>query len=716
MQKRRTPKLNGSIILFLILLAIVNFMVWANIPVAQTVICFVYLLFVPGIIILKILALKNFDIFDKIVFSVGLSIAFLMLLGLAINELGKIFSNAPLSLNMLIFSSSITLLLFMLFSLKGNMSYNLDMRKQKTEITGYLLPIFLSICLLLCGVYGIYLVNNSGNNILIFMLILEISVVASLVLLKEKSFLPQWHPVLLWSIYVCTLLFLSTAGYVLVTRYIIWLGDQWNEYYCFRLTGQLWDPTLYLPSVSITSTYSMVSVTILPTIFLKITGMDSSMLFKLLFPIVTSFTVIGAYKLYRTQTDSKTAFLASFFLVTIGAFKGIGPSKQEVAQLFYTLLFLLLLRNDIPNFKKIVLLLIFGSVLAISHYSLSYIFLFTIVSSILILTLLEYRKGGQIIKVKSLSIFCLFFLTTTFSWYIYVNKSAIFIHFREAIERVANDLDQFFNPYSRGTALQGLGFVETPTIFHKISSSLFILTEIFLVFGFIKLLRNGKSSSFSIEYKIFAAVNMGIISVNILIPRIADTFLMERFYQTTLIILAPLAVIGGKAVLEFMFKQRFKKVYIDVIIISIFVLLFIFQSGLVYEITGSSTWSLSLSKHRITYIEMYRKFGCIDDYYAYGADWLSRNIPSMFTQVYADDYARRTELRGYAMIYVGYVDLLSNVTELKNGDFVYLNPSNTVGGTVVGERYVWNVSDLDYLYDLSKVYSNGGSEIYKKGP
>jgi uncharacterized membrane protein len=680
------------------------------------VICFAYLLFVPGIIILKILALKNFDIFDKIVFSVGLSIAFLMLLGLAINELGKIFSNAPLSLNMLIFSSSITLLLFTLFSLKGNMPYNLDQRQEKTETTGYLLPILLSMCLLLSGVYGIFLVNSSGNNILIFMLILEISIVATLVLLKDKNFLPQWHPVLIWSIYVCTLLFLSTAGYVLVTRYIIWLGDQWNEYYCFRLTGQLWDPTFFAPSITTTSTYSMISATILPTIFLNITGMDSSMLFKLLFPMVTSFTAIGAYKLYRTQTDSKTAFLATFFLITIGAFKGIGPSKQEVAQLFYTLLFLLLLRKDIPNFKKTVLLLIFGSALTISHYSLSYIFLFTMVSSILILTLLGYRKGGQIIKVKSLFIFCLFFLTTTFSWYIYVNKSAIFIYFREAIERVASDLDQFFNPFSRGTALQGLGFVETPTIFHKISSSLFILTEIFLVFGFIKLLRNGKSSSFSIEYKIFAAVNMGIIAVNILLPRIADTFLMERFYQTTLIILAPLAVIGGKAVLEFLLKQRFKKAYIDGIVISVFIILFIFQTGLVYEITGSSTWSLSLSKHRITDIEMYRKFGCINDYYAYGAGWLSKNIPSTFTHVYADDYARRTELRGYAMIYVSYEHVLSNITQLELGDFVYLNPSNTIGETVVGEKYVWNISDLHYLHDLNKVYSNGGSEIYKNGP
>ena len=719
MERKRILRLNSFAVSILVLQIIVYFVTYVNIPIARAIICFTYLLFIPGIVILKLLMCEVFDISEKILLSVGLSIAFLMFFGLLTNELGKLVSGSPLSLNPLILSVNSALLLLTLFTLRGSVQSNSSLHREKTKISRDLLPILLSTCLLLSGSYGIFLVNYSGYNLFLFILIVEIITVVTLVLLKENFFPSQWHSFLIWIIYICALLFLSTAGYVLVTRYIIWLGDQWNEYYCFRLARQFWDPMFYVPSITTTSTYSMLSVTILPAIFSNITAMDTSMLFKLLFPIVTSFTAIGAYKLYKTQTDSKTAFLATFFLISIGAFKGIGPSKQEIAQLFYTLLFLLLLKRDVPKLKRTVLLIIFGSALIVSHYSLSYIFLFIMVSSVSILALLEYRKGGQTIKIKSLFIFCLFFSTATFSWYIYINKSAVFSHLCEAIERVVSNLNQFFNPYSRGTALQGLGLVEAPTIFHKISSALFILTEIFLVFGFIKLLRDRKDSSFSIEYKIFATVNMGIIAINVLLPRIADTFLMERFYQTTLIILAPLAVIGGKTLLELLLKQLFKKTYrdIDIVVISIFVLLFIFQTGFVYEITGSSTWSLSLSKHRTSYVELYRKFGCIDDYYAYGAYWLSDNIPSVFFKyIYADDYARRTELRGYTMIYGGHVGLLSNVTQLKPGDFVYLNPSNTVGGTVIGERYTWSIEDLHYLHDLNKVYTNGGSEIYKNGP
>ncbi|MEM2507144.1 MAG: DUF2206 domain-containing protein [Nitrososphaeria archaeon] len=707
--QRRILRLNSFTTSILILQITVFLVVYFNIPIARVIIGFAYLLFVPGILIQKLLGLKTADISESILFSIGLSIAFLMFIGLAINEIGKLITTQPLSLNLIIFNVNAVLLLFILISNVHNHSSSLNIERTK-----YTLPILLSILILLLGSYGIFLVNHSGNNFSIFLLVLAISIKVSFIFAKEKNLTS--HPLLLLNIFICCLLFLSTAGYVLVTPYLLGLGDQWTEYYCFKLTRWLWDPTFSFPNIAATSTYSMISVTILPTIFLNITGMDSSMLFKLLFPIVTSFTVIGAYRLYLMQTTEKTAFLAAFYLITIGAFKGMGPSKQLIAQLFYVLIFLLLLKKDVQHSKKVILLTIFTFALIMSHYSLSYIALIVIAGFVSIITLSEYLKAGKIHIDKWLISFTLLFLIIAFSWYIFCNQSAVWKNLCESIGMVINDLDEFFNPTSRGTALQGLGLVETPTFYHRISSIVFILTEIFLIFGFIELLRNRKKSSFSFEYKIFATINMGIIAVNLLLPRIADTFLMERFYQTALIIVAPLAVIGGKALLRVIFRRRFEKAYTAILLFSVFIPLFIFQTGFVYELTKSPNWSISLSKHRTTQLELYRKFGCINDYYVFGAEWLSNNIPSIFTPVYADKYARNTELRGYALIYLGYVKLLSNVTTLENGDFVYLNPSNTVYGTIVGERYEWNVSDLQYLHNLSHVYSNGGSEIYKSTP
>jgi uncharacterized membrane protein len=677
------------------------------------VIGFLYLIFVPGIVILRLVSVETLDISEKVLFSVGLSIAFLMFTGLAINELGKLAFGNPLSLDLLFFCINIALLLF---TFGGNTSRNLKFAHlEKSKISKYLLSVLLSICLLLLGSYGIFLVNYSGNTLFILILILAISIIISLVFLKDKIIPSRYYPFLLLIIFICLLLFVSSAGYALVTPYITWLGDQWNEFYTFRLTGHFWDHMFYVPTVTTVSTYSMLSVTVLPVIFSTITGMDDSLLFKLLFPVVASFTAIGAYKLYQTQTDNKTAFLATFFLITIAASKGMGSSKQQIAELFYVLLFLLLLKKDFPPLKRNILLIIFGAALAISHYSLSYIFLFTTVALILILVLSKYKEGGklQTFEIKSFFSFSLFFSTVAFSWYIFLNKSVIFNNLCEAIRTVIDDLDQFFNPMSRGTALQGLGFVETPTIFHKISSALFILTEIMLFFGFIQLLRSKKNSNFSVNYKIFATLNMGIIAINILLPRIADTFLMERFYQTSLIILAPLAVMGGKAVSEFVFRHRFQRLYVIFLVFSIFIPLFLFQTGFVYELTNSPSWSVSLCKHSTSQVELYRKFGCIDIYYVSGTEWLSNSISSEYALVYADKQAIGCELMAYTMIYTeGYAKPLSNVTQLKHGDFVYLNPSNTIGGTVFGEKYAWNISDIHFLHHLNKIYSNGGTEIY----
>lgn len=706
------PKLDGFILILLFFQCMIYLTIYSNASIARMVICFTYLLFAPGIVILKLLSINTFDIPEKVLFSAGLSIAFVMFIGLAVNELGRLITPCPLSFDLLMPSINVSLLLFSIIAIVYRHKPSSSHASKNKNILKHALFIFTFISLILLGSYGILLVNSSGNNLLIFTLVIAIAIIVSLVLLKDNDFLSEYNSFLLLVIFACSMLFLSTAGYVLVTRYIIGLGDQWVEYYTFKLTGQSWNSTFYVTNLATTSTYSMISVTILPTIFANITGMDASLLFKMLFPIVASFTAIGAYKLYKTQTDNKTAFLATFFLITISAFKGIGPSKQEIASLLYVLIFLLIFKRNIPRSKKIALLTIFGSALVISHYSLSYIFLFTMVLFVLIFALFGHWRSNQVHIVKSHIYFVLFFSTAAFSWYTFLNGSAVFNNLCEAIGRVINDLDEFLNPYSRGTALQGLGFVETPTVFHEMSRALFILTEVLLVFGFIKLLKQGLG--FDIKYKIIAIINMGILAINLLLPRIADTFLMERFYQTSLIILAPLGVIGGKFLLDFVFKGRHEKFYVATLAFMVFIPLFVFQSGFVYELVGVQNWSVSFSKHRTSQVELYLKFGCIDDYYFSGTVWLSNNIHSPFNLVYADSLACGTELRAYAINIADHTTTLTNVTQLKPGDFVYLNPLNTLGGMISDGKNIWNTSDFLFLYDLNKIYSNGGSEVYKE--
>lgn len=709
MIKGSSWKSKDFVILILILQVIVYFVIYADIPTARIVLGLLYLMFVPGIVILRLLKLRDLDLAEKAFFSVVLSIAFLMFVGVIINEIAKLVIANPMSLNLLILSINTTILIMSFVAGSrddSHLSLALHLKRSQS-----LFLILLSVSLFLLGLYGIFIVNASGNSLLLLLLVLAISVVISLVFLSEKIIPSNSYPFILLVIFICALFFLSTS-YSLITKYITGAGDQWFEYYVFRLTetNRFWDSAATVSpygSTLLLSAYSLPSITILPTIFSTITGLDDSLLFKLLYPLAVSFTALGIYKLYQTQTDNKTAFLATFFLITISVGKGLGPSRQEIAQLFYVSLFLLLFKKGIPISKRTVLFMIFSAGLVMSHYGLSYFFLFTILFTFLIFAIMEYRGKGEfsIYHTKIPISLVLIFLTVAFSWYIFVGSSAAFNYFTTDVQTVMNNLGQFFVPASRGTALAGLGIVETPTIFHLISSGLFILTEILIFLGFIRLLaRKKKVSEFSSEYKVIASLNMAIIAANILLPEMADTFLMSRFYQTTLIILAPLVVLGGKWVLGLVPKLNLRKLYPLILAFVIFIPLFLFQTNFVFEVTKVRSWSLPLSMYRWNNLDLYGYIAT--DQEVNGAQWILKYANTTNVFIYSDAVSRNNVLLSYGMILPGRVYYLSNVSRPTSNDLVYLANVNLI-------NEVFNVSQIvPIIADQNNIYSNGECEIY----
>ena len=102
----------------LLMIPLIHVLVWfaigLDLPFLRQIISFIYLTFVPGYILLKFLKLKEMKTVDMILFSVGLSIAFLMFVGFVINQLFlgigvlKPLSTIPLTLTL----SILTLILF----------------------------------------------------------------------------------------------------------------------------------------------------------------------------------------------------------------------------------------------------------------------------------------------------------------------------------------------------------------------------------------------------------------------------------------------------------------------------------------------------------------------------------------------------------------------------------------------------------------------------
>jgi uncharacterized membrane protein len=155
---------------------------------------------------------------------------------------------------------------------------------------------------------------------------------------------------------------------------------------------------------------------------------------------------------------------------------------------------------------------------------------------------------------------------------------------------------------------------------------------------------------------------------------------------------------------------------VSLLLLAVLVPYFLFQTGFVYEVTGNDSWSVSLSKYRMPAYRLYGQLGYTTTYSISGAEWVSENMAVEYRQIYADAWARVTELRAYGLVYVGDVEKLSNTTRIAANGIVYLSSLNIKEETVVGSRYVWNPSELDFLSDLNTIYSNGGCEVYKNMP
>ncbi|HOC84886.1 MAG TPA: hypothetical protein PKJ67_09770, partial [Methanoculleus sp.] len=73
-----------------------------HIPVAREALAFVYLTFLPGILVLKALRLHDLGTIETVLYSVGLSLVVLMLTGLFANTVYPLLGSArPLSLEVL---------------------------------------------------------------------------------------------------------------------------------------------------------------------------------------------------------------------------------------------------------------------------------------------------------------------------------------------------------------------------------------------------------------------------------------------------------------------------------------------------------------------------------------------------------------------------------------------------------------------------------------
>jgi uncharacterized membrane protein len=202
---------------------------------------------------------------------------------------------------------------------------------------------------------------------------------------------------------------------------------------------------------------------------------------------------------------------------------------------------------------------------------------------------------------------------------------------------------------------------------------------------------------------------------------------MDRMYHTVLLFLSPLFVLGGETFCEVLLKilssekEKKKEFYSSVLILTLLVSFFLFQTGFVYEVARDPVpSSISLGKHRMDPFT-YTMSGLIYENDFLGAMWLSEHGNLKYTQVYSDVKSKTQVLTDSLIDVNNSVNVLSNSTVLANPSYIYLGRFNTMTRILLYDtmhriKIQYNITEI-YVFNNAtifnnKLYSNGACEIY----
>ena len=357
-----------------------------DVPGLRQITGFIFLSFIPGILILRILKIHNIGVIESLLYSVGLSLAFIMFSGVAANfALPLIGISRPISVFPIMATLVVFTLILMPIAYKRDKGFSASTPTKLTEI---LSPssLFLILVLLL-AIFGALMVNFYQNNILLLVFIIVVAGIVGLAVFG-RFIDHRVYPLAIAIIALC-LLYQTT----LISPYLTGF-DIHFEYYFEQLVvdNGYWDAT---------SPYgynTALSITMLAPIYSLILNIDGAWIFKVIYPFIFSLVPLALFHIFSQQMSSKKAFLAVFFFMAVPTFflEMISLAKQQIAELFFVLFLLLMVDRKLGLSQRFSLAVVFGLSIVVSHYGFAGIFLYyLIVGGVLIILI----RSGWVRKI-----------------------------------------------------------------------------------------------------------------------------------------------------------------------------------------------------------------------------------------------------------------------------------------------------------------------------
>lgn len=712
---------------FLIILVAFQLALWGSVGLdfigldlrmLREIVSLIYLLFIPGALTLRVLKIHDQGLINTLLYITGLSIANIMFAGFFINLTFPIFGvNNPISVIPLVISVSVEVLLLTLICYIVDKGYS---TQHFIYLKGIFSPSFLILLLIiLLTIFGTYAVNAYKVN---FLLLFVFAIISLFVFFSTyESFLPtKFYPFSIFALSISLVLHNS-----LISNYI-WGWDIFHEQYIANLVikGSFWDSTIRY------STNSMLSIVMFEPILSIISGINIVWIFKVINPLIFSLVPLGLYRIFQIQTNDKIAYISCIFFMSVVTFYSemLTLIRQQLAELFLVILILTLI-EEIDTFKKSILLVIFLNCLVVSHYGLSYIFLFYLVIGWTILFLFTSRKfkivNFQLNKPSSFSFkeqftlfnvkdkpissnYVLLAVIFTFGWYMYTSTSFTFDNF---IRIVFHILSSIGSSLLDSNYVEGLAVLKTesnPGLIHDINKLILYLNQIFIIMGVAVV---SISYNFNLKFRdsffVFSFISLVILFLSLIIPFFSSALNMTRMYHITLIFLSPFFVIGALTSVNYLLRAfNVPNIKNSFRILSIYLVVFLlFQTGFIFNLiegkSGSISLDISADKQRFNEQEIL------------GANWLYNERGN--NEIYADTF-RQILLSSFNWGTV--TNLPPQVNYTVKNSYIYFGTYNLITGKVLVQSKI-GVNNFREYIDFSNlvsnknnIYNNGGVEIY----
>jgi len=568
--------------------------------------------------------------------------------------------------------------------------------------------------------------RNEYHMVTLLFLLLVLLAVIGLAVGFDRLIPASCYPLAVYTIALALLYHTS-----LISEYI-WGYDIHHELHLINsvLVPGIWDMTIPY------NTNGMLSVVALVPIYSLICDLDPVWVLKIVYPLLFALVPLGVYRAAEKQTNSKIGFLSAFFFVSFFTFytEMISLARQQIAELFLVLTILVLIDKSMGRGSRAILMVTFGFAMIVSHYGLSYIYLFALVPAWLLLVLPQYLPSGIQERLRGLSgtlmsdllapeetaprpqartlvlPYILIFAILTYLWYSTVAGGTAFATITDIGDKIWNTL---FVESHTATPAQGMQILtsQATTALHGLAKVVHIATQGLIAVGLLATLAKRDRWRIEPEYLTVSLVFLLINVAGIIVPFFASSLNTSRLYHITLLLLAPFAIIGGitlyDAVVEriraFMMVPFMGTAYQA--LAAFFVVFLLFNSGLIYQVVGDNPTSMAL--------ETTGDKPVFNGKEIQGAKWLiseSNNRP-----IYADGM-RWWLLLGFDPDHQRY--LPADASLIEPNSYTYFGTYNLVRESVRLEAQQNTVTTATYIdaglfvENQDRIYDNAGSAIY----